>query len=160
MMSQHLDSHLECKDIDVSHRLGKYFPNKNRPVIVKFVRRRKKIDVMKRAKLLKGSGIYIIEDLTKKNAEVIASLRLKETGCVERAWSYEGKLFVRYRVSERNEQIHFNHYQSWLSKPWQSKNRPHTLRKYRLLLQAADHQNISNKNFVKLVFPPKAAAVL
>ncbi|KAH3825927.1 hypothetical protein DPMN_127814 [Dreissena polymorpha] len=62
MMSQHLDIHLECRGIDVSHRLGKYTPNKDRPVIVKFVRRQTKIDVMKRAKLLKGTGIYINED--------------------------------------------------------------------------------------------------
>ncbi|KAH3739411.1 hypothetical protein DPMN_046063 [Dreissena polymorpha] len=59
MMSHHLNVRLEYKDIDIAHRLGKYIPNKNRAVIVKFVRRQTKIDVMKRAKQLKGTGIYI-----------------------------------------------------------------------------------------------------
>ncbi|KAH3840632.1 hypothetical protein DPMN_114085 [Dreissena polymorpha] len=72
---------------------------------------------MKRDKLLKGTGLYNNEDLTKQNAEVLASLRLKEPGRVEKSWSFESKLFVRYRGSERNEQIHFNQYQGWLSKP-------------------------------------------
>ncbi|KAH3850203.1 hypothetical protein DPMN_092610 [Dreissena polymorpha] len=72
---------------------------------------------MKRARNLKGTRISINEDLTKTNAEVLASLRLKEPGRVEKAWSFEGKLFVRFRGSERNEHVHFNQYQGWLSKP-------------------------------------------
>ncbi|KAH3790464.1 hypothetical protein DPMN_168666 [Dreissena polymorpha] len=109
--------HLECKDIDVSHRLGKYILNKNRQVIVKCVRLQTKIDVMKRVVLLKGTGIYINGDLTKTNAELLVSLRLKEPGRVEKAWSYEGKLFVRYNGRKRNEHVHCNQYQGWLSKP-------------------------------------------
>ncbi|KAH3879976.1 hypothetical protein DPMN_003888 [Dreissena polymorpha] len=72
-------------------------------VIVKFVRRQMKIEIMKRAKLLKGTGIFINDDLTNINAEVLASLRLKEPELVEKAWSRDGKLFVRYRGQERNE---------------------------------------------------------
>ena len=89
LINQKLGIRIEYRDIDVAHRLGKYIHNKNRPVIVKFVRRQTKIDIMKRAKLLKGTGIFINEDLTKKNAEVLASLRLKEPTLIDRAWSYE-----------------------------------------------------------------------
>ncbi|KAH3872097.1 hypothetical protein DPMN_035310 [Dreissena polymorpha] len=35
-----------------------------------------------------------------KSRPVKASLRLKEPDLIERAWSFEGKLFVRYRGSE------------------------------------------------------------
>ncbi|KAH3802154.1 hypothetical protein DPMN_155825 [Dreissena polymorpha] len=121
MMSHHLNVHLEYKDIEIAHRLGKYIPNKNRAVIVKFVRRQTKIDVMKRAKQLKGTGIYINEDLTKINAEVLASLRLKEPSHFERAWSHEGKLFVRYNGIDRNEHVDYKQNQNWLSKPWPQK---------------------------------------
>ena len=121
-MSHHLNVHLEYKDIDIAHRLGKYIPNKNRAVIVKCVRRQTKIDVMKRAKQLKGTGIYINEDLTKINAEVLASLRLKEPSRVERAWSHEGKLFVGYKGIDRNEHVDYKQYQNWLSKPWPRKD--------------------------------------
>ncbi|KAH3809673.1 hypothetical protein DPMN_138049 [Dreissena polymorpha] len=77
MINHHLDIQLVSKDLDVAHKLGKYVPNKNRPVIVKFVRRQTKIDVMQRANRLKGTNIYVNDDLTKTNAEVLASLRLK-----------------------------------------------------------------------------------
>ena len=121
MINHHLDIQLVSKDIDVAHRLGKYVPNKNRPVIVKCVRRQTKIDVMQRANRLKGTNIYVNDDLTKTNAEVLASLRLKDPGRVERAWSRESKLFVKYRGSERSEKVLFDQYKNWLSKPWPKK---------------------------------------
>lgn len=64
------------------------------------------IDVMKRSKQLKGTDIYINEDLTKWNAEVLASLRLREPRRVEKAWSFESKLFVKYKGSDRSELLH------------------------------------------------------
>ncbi|KAH3755159.1 hypothetical protein DPMN_189846 [Dreissena polymorpha] len=77
---------------------------------------------MQRAKLLKGTGVLISEDLTKINAEVLSSLRLKEPELVERAWSRDGKLFVRYRGQDRNELVSFYKYKLWLAKPWPNKN--------------------------------------
>ncbi|KAH3724794.1 hypothetical protein DPMN_050620 [Dreissena polymorpha] len=68
---------------------------------------------MKRAKLLKCTGIIINEDLTKTNAEVLASFRLKEPELVEKAWSSDGKLFVRYRGHERNELVSYDKYRLW-----------------------------------------------
>ncbi|KAH3851617.1 hypothetical protein DPMN_094099 [Dreissena polymorpha] len=47
---------------------------------------------MKRAKLLKGIDISINGDLTKTNAEVLVSLRLKEPDKVEKAWPRDGRL--------------------------------------------------------------------
>ncbi|KAH3801752.1 hypothetical protein DPMN_155413 [Dreissena polymorpha] len=111
MLNQKLGTHIETRDIDVAHRLGKYARHKCRPVIVKFVRRQTKIEIMKRAKLLKGTDIFINEDLTKINAKVLASLRLKEPELVEKAWSRDGKLFVRYRGQERK-------YKLWMAKSW------------------------------------------
>jgi exosome complex exonuclease DIS3/RRP44 len=122
LLNKKLGLQIEYRDIDVAHRLGKFTHTKNRPAIVKFVRRQTKIDIMKRAKLLKGTGIFINEDLTKTNAEVLASLRLKEPTRIEKAWSYEGKLFAKYKGSERHEQIHFDQYHTLLSKPWPSKD--------------------------------------
>ncbi|KAH3870834.1 hypothetical protein DPMN_034025 [Dreissena polymorpha] len=78
MLNQKLGTHIETWDIDVALCHGKYAQHKCRPVIVKFVRRQTKIEIMKRAKLLTGTGIFINEDLTKINTEVLASLRLKE----------------------------------------------------------------------------------
>ncbi|KAH3695668.1 hypothetical protein DPMN_083126 [Dreissena polymorpha] len=77
-----------------------------------------KSDVMRNAKLLKGSGIFLNEDLTKLNAEVLASVRHKDPETVERAWSFDGKLYARFRGKERSEIIDYEHFPTWLNKPW------------------------------------------
>ncbi|KAH3894499.1 hypothetical protein DPMN_018656 [Dreissena polymorpha] len=69
---------------------------------------------MRNAKLLKGSGIFLNEDLTKLNAEV----RLKDPATMERAWSFDGKLYARFRGKERSEKIDYEHFQTWLNKAW------------------------------------------
>ncbi|KAH3804001.1 hypothetical protein DPMN_132274 [Dreissena polymorpha] len=53
---------------------------------------------MRNATLLKGSGIFLNEDLTKLNAEVLASVRWKDPENVQRAWSFEGKLYARFKA--------------------------------------------------------------
>ena len=62
LVNTHLGIHIEPTDIDKAHRLGKFQPNKNRPVIVKFVRRQTKIDILRKAKAFKGSSIFANED--------------------------------------------------------------------------------------------------
>ncbi|XP_021372694.1 uncharacterized protein LOC110462821 [Mizuhopecten yessoensis] len=79
-------------DIDIAHRLGVYQRGKPRNIICKFTHRRRKFEIIKQRKLLKGTRCYIMEDLTRINQQ-----RLKEAfelRCVERSWSTDGKLFV------------------------------------------------------------------
>lgn len=79
-------------DIDTAHRLGVYQQGRPRPIICKFVQRRKKTEIIKERKKLKNTGVTIVEDLTKTNQQ-----RLKDAyslPCVERTWSSDGKLFV------------------------------------------------------------------
>ena len=100
LLSSKLGLRVEKEDIDIAHRIGKHHREKIRPVIVRFIRRQTKSDVMRNAKLLKGSGIFLNEDLTKLNAEVLASVRVKDPETVERAWSFDGKLYARFRGKE------------------------------------------------------------
>ncbi|XP_033727750.1 uncharacterized protein LOC117317072 [Pecten maximus] len=89
-----------CKsDIDIAHRLGPFQRGKPRSIICKFTHRRKKIEIIQGRKVLKGSGIYITEDLTRINQQ-----RLKaafELQCVERSWSMDGKLFVLLKSGKK-----------------------------------------------------------
>ena len=109
-----LDEH----DVDIAHRLGDYRSSKPRSVIVKFTRRQTKVNVLKNAKKFKGTNIFINEDLTKLNAEVLASLRLKDKKSVERAWSFDGKLYAQFKGQQKGERITDEQYKLWLSKPW------------------------------------------
>ena len=77
LLNEKLDMEVGYQDIDIAHRLGKYKKDAKRPVIVKFVHRHVKGSVMREAKRLKNTNIYINEDLTFLNQSVLASLRLK-----------------------------------------------------------------------------------
>ncbi|KAH3837792.1 hypothetical protein DPMN_111193 [Dreissena polymorpha] len=112
LLSTKLGLKVAKEDIDVAHRLGKFNRDKARPVIVKFVRRQTKSDVMRNAKLLKGSVSFLNEDLTKLSAEVLASVRLKDPENLERAWSFEGKLYARYRGKNHSDRIDYEHFQT------------------------------------------------
>ena len=122
LVNEHLGIAIEPNDIDIAHRLGKFKPNCNRPVIVRFVRRQTKIDIMRKAKLFKGSSIFVNEDLTKLNAEVLASLRLKQPSSVEKSWSYEGKIYALFKGNEQPTHIKYSEYKLWLEKPWPKKS--------------------------------------
>jgi len=112
-------------EIDVAHRLGKYRQGKQRPIIVKFILRQTKIHVFKHAKQLRQSAIYINDDLTKTNQEVLSSVRLKDRDSVKKAWSYEGKLYVVYNQNGQDDgphELQFKQYHYWLKLPWPARN--------------------------------------
>jgi hypothetical protein len=75
---------LQKADIDISHRLGKYKVGKHRPIIVKFERRQTKVELSNRSKHPKEHKIYVNEDLTKMNADMFASCRVKDKSNVEK----------------------------------------------------------------------------
>ena len=82
------------------------------------MRRQIKIDILQKAKLFKESGIYVNEDLTKLNAEVLASVRLKQPNTDETSWSFEGKIFALLKGYQNATQIKPSEFKSWLEKPW------------------------------------------
>ena len=63
-------------DIDVAEitRIGKFQPERKRPILVKLQTWNKKIEVYQKAKNLKGSEIWINDDYTKKVQEDIKAL--------------------------------------------------------------------------------------
>jgi hypothetical protein len=95
--NEKLKVNVTINDIDIAHRLGKWKENKNRPVIVKFVRRQQKNDLMKNTKVLKGTGIFINHDLTWTNQQVLSSLRIKEPELVDSCWHVDGKFFAAFK---------------------------------------------------------------
>lgn len=83
---------LAPRDIDISHRLGKFSPDANRPVICKFVSRVVKKNVMSVRRQLKGTSIIIREDLTQKNAKLLEEVSAKDG--IQNAWSDDGKILA------------------------------------------------------------------
>lgn len=66
-------------EIERAHRVGRSTGRGPRPVVVKFMRHKDKSSILQRAKMLKGSNIYINEDFTesvrRKRKELMPKLR-------------------------------------------------------------------------------------
>ena len=89
-----LGLHVET-DLEVAHRVGVKDQNPNGPrsIIVKFVRRSDKLEVMLRRKKLKGTGISVSDDLTTRNVRLIKEARDNER--LEAVWSWDGKVYAK-----------------------------------------------------------------
>ncbi|XP_060565096.1 uncharacterized protein LOC132724279 [Ruditapes philippinarum] len=77
-------------DFDITHRIGKFRSDGNRPIICKFVQRYLKHEVLKARRQLKGSFIVIREDLTRVNAKLLENTSAHDQ--VKAAWSDEGRI--------------------------------------------------------------------
>jgi hypothetical protein len=108
---------LEIDDIEVGHRLGKQDDKKPRQIIVQFSSRGTKVDILKNRKLLKGSGIYVNEDLTRLNQHVFTCIRKKLSDEVEGVWTRNGNIFYKNKMGSVHR-VHSDEYQTWIDLPW------------------------------------------
>lgn len=107
---------LSINDIDIAHRLPNK-ANENRQVIVKLISRNTKHDIMKNKSKLKGTGIYLNEDLTSINFEVLMSVKKKMKEEVKDAWTQNGKIFYKSHT-DKIYLVKYEDYQLWLEMSW------------------------------------------
>lgn len=85
-------------DIAAAHRVGKAVKGM-RPVIVKFVSRRKRNEIMKQKKQLKDKQeykhVYINDDITPLRARMLGYI--KKMGTFQ-AWTFDGKIYCAKKV--------------------------------------------------------------
>lgn len=91
---------ISSTDIDRAHRVGKP-SHEHRAIIVRLQSHRHKI--MKTRRSLKGTNVFINEDLTKGNQQLFSEAR-KLTN-VKLAWTRDGRIFVKHRDNERIHRI-------------------------------------------------------
>ena len=90
------DMPLESKNIAACHTL----PIKNRnsvpAIIVRFVNRKHKSELLRQAKKLKGSDVYLNEHLTKRNAEIAKQARtMKKAKKIQATWTRNCKVMIK-----------------------------------------------------------------
>ena len=103
-------------DIEYAYRL----PNRKRAkrdIIVRFVSGYTKEEIMKTRRNLKGSGVFINEDLTPLNLEVLMSVKKKMPDEVRDAWASNGRIMMKNAYGRVSE-ISFDDYEHWLELPW------------------------------------------
>lgn len=117
LLNTKLDLQLTPNLIDIAHRLGPYKPGQNRRVIVKFVHRQIKHQVLFKRKMLKNTGISIFEDMTQLNGEILASARKKLPEKVDQAWFANGHIYIKWKTNTV-ERLEFKNYSYWKSLDW------------------------------------------
>ena len=117
LLNNKLKVTLQPNLIDIAHRLGPYEQGQNRKVIVRFVHREIKQQVLAKRKMLINSGIAIFEDMSRLNGEILASARKKLPEKVDQAWFTNGQIFVKWKSNEI-ERIKFKDFNYWLKLDW------------------------------------------
>lgn len=89
---QKLGAQIERADIREVNRIGKNMENRDRPIIVKFMKESSKNEVFYKKKQLKGTGITMREDLTKARLDLIkVAIEQFES---KNVWTQGGRVFV------------------------------------------------------------------
>jgi len=91
-------SHIHSEDISVAHRVGQFNEGRERQVIVKFMSRRHRSEVIAARRKLKGTGIAVLEDLTPLNAERLGVVHKHRS--VANSWTTEGRIFALLSTGE------------------------------------------------------------
>lgn len=93
------DIHLDAENIAACHTL----PRKDRTnpaIILRFVNRKFKTELLRQGKKLKGSTVYINEHLTKKTAEIAREARiLRKNNKIKSTWTRNCKVFIQLNGS-------------------------------------------------------------
>ena len=91
--NDNLGIQLDKNAIDRAHRFGRRRKDKPKPIIVKFIKYPAKHEILRQKKLLKGTSIFINEDITKVNADFLK--RAKNDPNVKSSWYKDGKVLAR-----------------------------------------------------------------
>ena len=69
-------------------------------IIMRFVNRKVKTDLLRQGKKLRGTAVYLNEHLTKKTAEIAREARLlKKNGRIKATWTRNCKVFIQLNGS-------------------------------------------------------------
>ena len=89
---------LNKEDISACHFLGKPRAGSAKNIIVRFSNRKKKEALLREAKKLHGTNVYINEHLTTKNARLARMARfLRKENLIEKTWTRNGQIFVKHK---------------------------------------------------------------
>ena len=86
-------------DVDRAHRVGRTPTHgRPRPLLIKFATYQQRFRVMKGRTLLKGTSMYVNEDLTRARTKLMFEARAaKREGKVQEYWSSDGRIYVKVK---------------------------------------------------------------
>ena len=91
-------------------------------MIIRFNSRIKRDNILRNRKLFKGTDIFVNEDLTQINQNVLACVRRKMPDEVKQSWSINGHIFYESHTGEKLE-VKYSDFQEWIDLPWPANER-------------------------------------
>lgn len=70
---------------------------------------------------MKGTGVYVNDDLTQLNHLVLAGVRKKQPNKVASVWTFNRNIFYKDKT-DRVHKVFYKDYQDWLDLPWPKEN--------------------------------------
>lgn len=113
-INKHLQISFNFSDIRDIYRFGKKVEGKSRPISVEFVSYPLKIDILKNAKKLKGTGVFIANDYTTEEyekqkvlrAHLIIARRNNQQATIKNNTLYvDGEAFTYEELKERKDDL-------------------------------------------------------
>lgn len=97
---------IDKNNIEACHTLPAR-KQKDKPVkptiIISFVNRKHKVNLLKQGRKLKGTNVFINEHLTKKNADIAWKARqLRKQGKIQTTWTVNCKVFIKPQGAPEN----------------------------------------------------------
>ena len=87
---------LDANDISACHTLPQKEKSNKPPIIIRFVNRKSKTELLKQGKKLRGTDVYMNEHLTKKNGGIAKEARnLKREKKIQGTWTRNCSVFIR-----------------------------------------------------------------
>lgn len=87
---------LHSNNISACYTLPRRHTNAPPAIVVRFVNRKHKVDLLRRSSLLKGSGVYLNEHLTKRNADIARQARiLRKEKKIQATWTRNCKVMIK-----------------------------------------------------------------
>lgn len=88
-----------------------------RQIIIRFISRMKRDELLRNRKYLKGSNIFVNEDLTRLNNRVLMTIKKGNPNKIQNAWTKDGKIFYK---NFQGDVIYvpYQEYHEWLNVSW------------------------------------------
>lgn len=105
-MSLNSDNIAACHTLPRKNNLSTPATDRTPAIIVRFVNRKHKIELLRQAKQLKGSDVYLNEHLTKRNADIARQARiLRKEKKIQATWTRNCKVMIKLNGTEEDAKV-------------------------------------------------------
>lgn len=93
-------------DLEACHPLPRRHSRDKPAIIIRFTSRKRKIELLKQGRQLKGTEVYLNEHLTRKNAEIAKRARqLRKQNKIQSTWIRNCKTFIKLNGSPEEARV-------------------------------------------------------